>query len=44
MLSDLLIKKLISDFRESIDNQKLDRQVNNYLKAVQKEEEFTIMY
>ncbi|MFZ0005334.1 MAG: CRISPR-associated endonuclease Cas1 [Methanoregula sp.] len=44
MLSDALIKKLISDFKESIDNQKLDHQVNNYLKAIQKEEKFTIMY
>ncbi len=44
MLSDSLIKNLISAFRKSIDNQKLDNQVNNFLKAIQKMEDFTVMY
>ncbi len=44
MLSDALIKNLIANFKKSIDNQKLDRQVNNFLRAIQKMESFTIMY
>ena len=44
MLSDVLVKKLICAFKKSIDNQKIDRQVNNFLKAIQKMEDFTVMY
>ncbi|HVP96679.1 CRISPR-associated endonuclease Cas1 [Methanoregula sp.] len=44
MLSDSLIVDLISAFRHSIDNQKLDLQVNNFLQAIQKKEDFTVMY
>jgi CRISPR-associated endonuclease Cas1 len=44
MLSDSLIKHLISAFRNTIDNQKLDGQVNNFLQAIQKREDFTVMY
>jgi CRISP-associated protein Cas1 len=44
MLSDALVKKLIDAFKKSIDNQKIDRQVNNFLKAIQKMEDFTVMY
>ena len=44
MLSDSLIKTLISSFKRSIDNQKLDCQVNNFLQAIQNKEIFTIMY
>jgi len=44
MLSDVLIKKLICSFKKSIDNQKIDNQVNNFLKAIQKLEDFTVMY
>ncbi|MGD0535577.1 MAG: CRISPR-associated endonuclease Cas1 [Methanoregula sp.] len=44
MLSDALVKKLICVFKKSIDNQKIDRQVNNLLKAIQKMEDFTVMY
>jgi CRISPR-associated endonuclease Cas1 len=44
MLSDALVKKLICAFKKSIDNQKIDRQVNNFLKAIQKMEDFTVMY
>ena len=44
MLSDALVKKLICSFKKSIDNQKIDNQVNNFLKAIQKLEDFTVMY
>lgn len=44
MLSDALVKKLINTFKKSIDNEKIDRQVNNFLKAIQQSEEFTVMY
>jgi CRISPR-associated endonuclease Cas1 len=44
MLSDALIRDLISAFRSSIDNQKLDLQVNNFSQALQKKEDFTVMY
>ncbi|MEN6395830.1 MAG: CRISPR-associated endonuclease Cas1 [Methanoregula sp.] len=44
MLSDALVKKLISVFKKSIDNQKIDLQVNNFLKAIQKMDDFTVMY
>ena len=44
MLSDALVKKLITAFQKSIDNQKIDHQTNNFLKAIQKLEDFTVMY
>jgi len=44
MLSDALVKKLICAFKKSIDNQKIDLQVNNFLKAIQKMDDFTVMY
>jgi CRISPR-associated endonuclease Cas1 len=44
MLSDALVKKLICVFKKSIDNQKIDIQVNNFLKAIQKLDDFTVMY
>jgi len=44
MLSDSLIKILITSFKRSIDNQKLDCQVNNFLQALQNKEDFTILY
>jgi CRISPR-associated endonuclease Cas1 len=44
MLSDTLVKQLICAFKKSIDNKKIDRQVNNFLKAIQKLEDFTVMY
>lgn len=44
MLSDNLIKTLIVSFKNSIDNQKLDCQVNNFLRAIQKTEDFIVMY
>ncbi len=44
MLSDTLIKELIGTFKNSIDNNKIDNQVNNYLNALQKTEEFTVLY
>ncbi|HNX17255.1 MAG TPA: CRISPR-associated endonuclease Cas1 [Methanoregula sp.] len=44
MLSDALVKKLISTFKKSIDNEKIDHQVNKFLKAIQKSEDFTVTY
>jgi CRISPR-associated endonuclease Cas1 len=44
MLSETLVKNLISAFKKSIDNQKIDNQVNNFLKAIQKIEDFKVMY
>jgi CRISP-associated protein Cas1 len=44
MLSDALIKKLITVFKVSIDNQKIDCQVNNFLRAINKIDDFTVMY
>jgi len=44
LLSDPLVKKLIIAFRSSIDNTKIDCQVNNYLNALQKTETFTVRY
>jgi CRISPR-associated endonuclease Cas1 len=44
MLSDTLVKNLICAFKKSIDNQKIDRQINNFLKTIQKVEDFTVMY
>ena len=44
MLSDALIKRTISEFRESIDNERIDCQVNNFLKAIKKTDEFTVLY
>ena len=44
MLSDGLIRDLISSFRGSVDNQKLDLQIHEFLQAIQKKEPFTIMY
>jgi CRISPR-associated endonuclease Cas1 len=44
MLSDALVKHLICAFRKSIDNRKIDSQVNNLLKTIQKIEDFKVMY
>lgn len=44
MLSDSLIKTLIASFKRSIDNQKLDCQVNNFLQALHNKEDFTVQY
>ena len=44
MLSDSLIKTLIASFKRSIDNQKLDSQVNNFLQALHNKDDFTIQY
>jgi len=44
MLTDGLIRDLIPAFRNSIDNQKIDLQVNNFVQALQKREDFTVMY
>lgn len=44
MLSDRLIKELIGIFKESIDNQKIDCQVNNFLKAIKKTDDFKVLY
>ena len=44
ILSDTLINDLISAFRKSIDSEKLDLQVNNFLQALQKNGDFTVMY
>lgn len=44
MLADGLIKKTIGAFGVSIDNERIDCQVNNYLKAIKKEEDFTVLY
>jgi len=43
MLSDHVAQSLIVEFRKSIDNQKLDLQVNNFVQSLQKMEEFTVL-
>ncbi|ABS55229.1 CRISPR-associated protein Cas1 [Methanoregula boonei 6A8] len=44
ILSDNLIQNLMSSFRKSIDNQKLDCQVHNFLQALSNKEDLTILY
>ena len=44
ILSDMLVKELIGTFKSTIDNSKIDNQVNNYVNALQKTDNFTVLY
>jgi len=44
MLTDTRIKELIGTFKETIDNGKIDSQVQNYVNALQKTDDFTVLY
>ena len=44
ILSDSLIKLVIPEFRQLIDNERLDHQIHNLLRSIQKMEDFTIKY
>ncbi len=44
MLSDDLVKRLISVFQKTLDRDKIDKQVDNFSKSLRKTEEFKVMY
>jgi CRISPR/Cas system-associated endonuclease Cas1 len=44
ILSDNLIKSLTAVFRVTIDNAKINKQVDNFYRALTAHEEFTVMY
>lgn len=44
MLSDDLVKHLISIFQKTLDRDKIDKQVDNFSKSLRKVEDFKVMY
>jgi CRISPR-associated endonuclease Cas1 len=44
LLSDALIRKLTDASKAAIDNEKIEKQVDNFLKAMMKAEEFRVMF
>lgn len=44
MLSDDLVRKLIGIFQKTLDKEKIDRQVDTFLKSITQAHEFTMLY
>ncbi|MFA5331919.1 MAG: CRISPR-associated endonuclease Cas1 [Methanoregula sp.] len=44
MLSDSVIKNLIAAFKKTIDSEKIDRQIHNFLLSLDNADEFKVMY